>query len=393
MELVLATLHLSWMGGATTYLLTVASALQRLGHEVTLYSPDAAATAAHARDRGLRVATDPAQLPPECDAVLAQDTAVALELADRYPGPQVFVSHGFGVDLAMPPQLPGLTAAVVAMNDRVAAQARALAVDAPVVRLRQPIDIERFRFRGPVRERPRKALLLGNYLRGDRRALIAGVCAELGIEWVQQGREGDGIVVDPADAIAQADIVIGYGRSILEAMACGRPAYVYDHSGADGWVTPDSYPALERDGFTGMASGKQAARETLACDLAAYPRGSGISNYHLAWAHHSAGEHAQQLATLLERVAGSPPHRSDSAAELARLVRTQWHADWRAQELGRELELAHGRALELEQRAELAESRAAEADDYRRRFEEVARSARWRLAQTVMRPLDRVRRR
>src|SRR3954467_367378 len=125
MELVLSSLHLSWLGGATTYRLTVAPQMQRVGHEVTLYSPDPGDTAAIARERGIRVATDESELPRECDGVLVQDTVMALELAARYAAPQVFVSHGTVQDLAMAPQLPGLTAAVVAMNDRVAEQARA----------------------------------------------------------------------------------------------------------------------------------------------------------------------------------------------------------------------------------------------------------------------------
>src|SRR4051794_12890390 len=157
MELLLATLHLSWLGGATTYLLTVAPQLQRLGHEVTLYSPDPGDTAAIARERGLRGGTDESGLPREGGGGLVPGTVMALELAARYAAPQVFVSHGTVQDLAMAPQLPGLTAAVVAMNDRVAEQARAFAIDAPVVRLRQPIDLERFRFRGAVHERPQKA--------------------------------------------------------------------------------------------------------------------------------------------------------------------------------------------------------------------------------------------
>jgi len=395
MELVLASLHLSWMGGATTYLLTVAPALQRLGHEVTLYSPDAGDTAELARDRGIRVATDESELPADCDGLLTQDTALALELADRYERPQLFVSHGAGVDLAKPPQLPGLTAAIVAMNDRVAGEARALALDAPVERLRQPIDIERFRFRGPVREPARRALLLGNYLRGDRRAIVTSACEAAGIDWTQLGREGDGMVTDPSDAIAQADIVIGYGRSILEAMACGRPAYVCDHAGADGWVTKESYPALESDGFTGMASGKRADHDTLVSDLAAYDPSSGSANYHLVWAHHAAGDHAQRLAELFAGAAGHPPHRTDSARELARVVRSQWNADWRASQLGRDLEAAQARILDLERRAATADARADEADvrayDYQRRFEEVAQSRRWQLLQSLLRPLDRLR--
>jgi hypothetical protein len=388
MELVLASLHLSWMGGATTYLLTVAPALQRLGHEVTLYSPDAGDTAELARARGIRVATDESELPADCDGVLTQDTVMALELADRYRRPQLFVSHGALVDLAKPPQLPGVTAAVVAMNDRVAAEAHSLALDVPVERLRQPIDVERFRFRGPVHDRPARALLLGNYLRGERRSFVTSACDRLGIEWTQLGREGDGTATDPSGAIAEADVVIGYGRSVLEAMACGRPAYVCDHAGADGWVTEASYPALERDGFTGMASGTGADPDRLASDLAAYDPGSGVANYHLVWQHHAAGDHARRLAELFADAAGQPPHRTDGARELARVVRSQWNADWRAQELGRDLEAAQARILDLERRATAAE---ADAADCRRRLEEVASSRRWRTLQRVLRPLDRLR--
>src|SRR4051812_42633538 len=94
MRLVLASLHLSWLGGATTYLLTIAPALQQLGHDVTLYSPDAGDTAAVARDRGVAVATRESELPRDCDALVAQDMVLALELRALYSAPQVFVSHG-----------------------------------------------------------------------------------------------------------------------------------------------------------------------------------------------------------------------------------------------------------------------------------------------------------
>jgi hypothetical protein len=376
MELVLATLHLSWLGGATTYLLTVAPQLQRLGHEVTLYSPDAGATEEIARDRGVRVATVESDLPKDCDGVLVQDPVMALELAARYGAPQVFVSHGTVHDMAMPPQLPGLTVAVVAMNDRVAEQARAFAIDAPVVRLRQPIDVERFRFRGPVHERPQKALLLGNHLFGERRSIITSVCEDLGIAWAQVGRHSDTMVTEPADAIAGADLVIGYGRSILEAMACGRPAFVFEHTGVDGWVTPDSYPVLERDGFTGMAFGKQADPDLVRRELAAYEAGTGVVNYHLAWTHHTALDHVQELVAQFRKAADHPPHRTDAGRELARVVRGQWHASWRANELARDLEKAQARLLEAE-----------------RRFDEIAKSRRWRLVHALMRPLDALRER
>ncbi len=381
MELILAGLHLSWMGGATTYLLTLASALQRLGHEPTLYSPDAGGTAGLARARGLRIVTDASLLPARCDGVIVQDTVMALELAERYRRPQVFVSHGAADDLTLPPQLGGLSLALVAMNERVVAQARALAVDVPIVQLHQPIDIERFRLRGPVRERPAVALLLGNYLRGERRALITSVLEEHGIAWSQLGRDGGQVATNPADALARADMVVSYGRSVLEAMACGRPAYVFDHCGVDGWVTADSYSVLERDGFTGMAFDRQLDRARIDADIAEYSPAMGLVNYNLASAHHSARDHAIALATIFKRDGGYLPPRFDSARELARVARNQWHADWRAQELARDLAAAQARALAAER----------EAAASRTRLDEVARSRRWRAVQRLLRPLDSLR--
>ena len=36
-------------------------------------------------------------------------------------------------------------------------------------------------------------------------------------------------------------------------MSCGRPAYVYDAFGGDGWVTADTYDAIEADALAGQA--------------------------------------------------------------------------------------------------------------------------------------------
>jgi hypothetical protein len=380
MRLVLASLHLSWLGGATTYLLTVAPALQRLGHAVTLYSPDPGSTAELARARGIDVVSDEDALPDDCDAVLVQDTVLAFELGARLRAPQVFVSHGAEADLAVPPQIDDAVAAVVAMSDRVAARLSALAVGTKCVRLRQPIDTERFHQQGPPRERPAEVLLLGNYLRGERRTVVTDVCEELGLRHVQLGRSAK-MSADPASAIGSADIVIGYGRSILESMACGRPAYVLDHLGADGWVTADSYPAMERDGFTGTQSGRQPTREHLRADLLAYDAGMGMVNESLIMSHHSAFGHAQQLSELLISVAGRPTRKLDSGRELARLARMQWHADWRSHELERDVESVRIDLREQERRTMEAEQRA----------HDLASTLRWRAAQRVLAPIDRVR--
>ena len=90
---------------------------------------------------------------------------------------------------------------------------------------------------------PRRALLLGNYLAGEARRLLVDTWSELGLEVAQVGTVTRP-TMQPEDEIAAADIVVGKARAVLDAMACGRPAYVYDAFGGDGWVTADH---LRRD--------------------------------------------------------------------------------------------------------------------------------------------------
>ena len=129
----------------------------------------------------------------------------------------------------------------------------ALAGEREIVRLRQPIDIKRMCPRGEIRSRPLRALLLGNYVSGRRRELIEAAWGEAGVEVVTVGAHGTP-APDPAGEIAAADIVVGKARAILDAMACGRAAYVLDVAGGDGWVTEERYAAMEADNFAGHTS-------------------------------------------------------------------------------------------------------------------------------------------
>ena len=245
MELVLSTSSLESLGGSETYLLTIGDQLQRMGHEVLLHALDHGAASEMAQELGLRICRQNRELPDEPDALIVQDGVVAYELAARYPSvPQVFVAHSDVFDLQLPPQLPGLVAVVVALYDRVEQRLRALALPQEIVRLSQPVDLERFKPIRPLRRRPSVALALGNYLRGQRIALLAGVCDELGIELRHVGAFGSNGRQPPIVAINEADIVFGKARVVYEAMACGRAVYVFDHNGGDGWVTASNFRAL-----------------------------------------------------------------------------------------------------------------------------------------------------
>ena len=399
MRLILATNHLG-LGGSESYLLTVAEQLDRLGHDVTLFTPEPDSGVEVARERGLVVAGE-ASLEEDYDAALVQDAGVSYQIADLCPGiPQLFVAHSARFDLQAPPQLDGMVGVVVALNDRVASRMASLASRVEVVRLRQPIDIERFRPRGELPQVARSALLLSNTPNADRLAMLEAACAEAGLELSRLGGR-TGHTTDPRPALAAAEIVIGYGRSILEAMACGRAAYVYDWKGGDGWVTAESYSAIEAYGIAGGGTDAVLDATRLAEDLSGYSASMGPVNHDLIIANHRAGVHAQQLLELFERMAQPAPRPRAPLQEMARLVRLEWRA--RADVHALAHENAHLRGLLTE--SEKGERQAREALDVARadakRLEESVirdfqESASWRLTaplRAMIRLLHRLRRR
>lgn len=388
MRLLLATNHLG-LGGSESYLLTVAEQLDRLGHEVVVYTPEPEGGVEVASERGIVVAGE-AALDDEYDAALVQDAGVSLQIADRSPRlRQLFVAHSAKFDLQAPPQLDGIVGVVVVLNDRVEQRMRSYAKEVEVVRLRQPIDTVRFAPRGTLPEVPRKVLLLSNTPHSDRLAMLEAACSGAGLELSRLGGLA-GRTADVRPALSEAEIVIGYGRSILEAMAFGRAAYVFDWKGGDGWVTPKSYPAIEANGIAGGASDAMVDASRLAEDLRRYSASMGPVNHDIVMTHHRANVHAQELVHLFEQLTEPEPRPRAPLQEMARLVRLEWRA--RLEISGLAQENAHLRELlsESRQRADDADRRVDEAN---RRAHEVTRtfeaSPSWRLTKPL-RALGRI---
>jgi hypothetical protein len=350
--------------GPRSYLVTVSEHLERLGHEVFAFAAEGAAA-----DDELRVVAADRGLPLAPDVIYSQDAYAALLLADLYPlTPQVFAAHGDVQELWLPPQLAGVVARVVVLDDRAAERVRAASLPHEVLRLRRPVDTDRVTPRGQLPDRPRHARLHLDGLSDYRRGLLQRALADARIE--------------PGD---DADVAIGRGEAVLHAMAEGLPAYVYGDAGGDGWVTPERYELLEADGFSGRAEPTATAFERLRSDLNGYDPAMGPANRELALAH-DARRHAHALASTF---AGVSPRRDPVDAplrELARLVRVEAATARRAQEaaaaadaasarahtLERELEEARGRteqltarAAELEHSLREAEARAEQAEAHK----------------------------
>lgn len=376
-------------GGVRTYVESISTQLQRSGHDVTVYSPDAGQWRDWFGERGLRTAQHVDDFPDEIDWFLSQDQPTALDLLDARPGvPQAFVCHGILYDVDMAPQLDGVVKVIFTFYGPPATRVHATAVRPPIVQLRQPINLSRFSPQGPISRRPQRAVAISNYLVGERRQILIDGCKEAGIELELFGVNESKATSAPEHEINSADIVFGKARVTAEAMACGRAAYIYDAFGCDGWVTAENFERLVARGFAGSATSYTADVGRLAADLANYDSSMGQVNRDLAMATFSAVDHVARIVEELEKVVPSAPAHNDFAFELARLARTSWGFESELHVLRHRLNLANHRAEEANHRAEQL---AAGNRDLSRKLETLTGSSRWKLLSGLMNPVDRLR--
>jgi hypothetical protein len=388
----MGTVALTWPGGIESYCLTVARALDRLGHDVTLFAEELGPLADRALQGGFHIARESRELPGECDAVLANDAITAGLLADRYPAARlVYCIHTAHFDAYLPPLASGLVDAVVAPSERFAAHGRALALDVPVVRLAQPIDTQRFVPSEAPRLPPRRALLLTNYLNGRRRDALVETWTAAGIECVQIGA-GHHVAFDVRPEIARADIVVAKARAALEGMASGKAVYVFDTFGGDGWVTGENYAALEANNFAGLATDRPVDRRGLAADLERYDPDMSWVNRELVLTHHSAQTHAQGLVEVLRGPSSRRPDTVSSPAATARTVRYARRMERRAENSAHEAAMLRARVDELTAGLDAWQANAIEAERQLRASHELIRTRRVRAGLALGRFLDRVRR-
>jgi hypothetical protein len=281
-----------------------------------------------------------------------------------------------------------VVSAVVALNERVASRLEGIANRYELVRLRQPIDIRRFAPRGTPRSRPEVGVLVSNYFDRAESEALRRVCSDAGVRLERIGG-GEHQSTAPEITMATADIVFGHGRGALEGMAMGRAVYVMHRWGRDGWVNPDSYPALEADGFAGQAFRRPLDDAQLRRDLTDYQPDMGRENRRLVCQNHHALDHACELVALLRRLSAAP--RTAPAAplrEMARLVRVQWQTDERCMALTQENSELRDAIVALRGQLEQAREEIAAASAER---DFIYQTRRYRIGALLARPFDALR--
>lgn len=284
MHILLATHHLADWGGTETYTVTLARALRARGHLVSVYSPFPGVVSRVIEQGGIPFSAEVGALRDEQFAVAhVHHNIVATQVRSALPGvPMVWVCHGVRPEVEQPPTfMPEVTLAVSPPVLSKLRQAGMTAEIAPNM-----IDTAWFTAERPIAARPCNLLLIANVITPELRANTAAACRLLGISVRYVGRP-DNPTADVREALERADVVLGVGRSALEAGAMERAVLVYGEQGCTGWLDRAGYAAAFDTGFASRLSGRLLTPRELA-DLIAdgYSRERGREAREVVVEHH-----------------------------------------------------------------------------------------------------------
>ncbi|MBX9747641.1 MAG: hypothetical protein K2X34_12115 [Hyphomonadaceae bacterium] len=274
------TNHLKWFGGSEIVALEIASGLASLGDDVTLASNVISAPLAdHAE--GLRLTDDIAGIELQTyDLVWCQhDLLSLLPLSTLARAAREGLPHIVQVSLSsFEPyeHLNGLLARALSADLYANSAETADAVAAANRGILKRDDIQLLHNAAPSafwrRASPTQRLAqLGSVLFvSNHPPTEIDVCAELLIaRGVCVRRVGTGHAVrliEPND-LASTDAVVSIGKTISYAIAMGKPAFVYDHFGGDGWLTTDNFELNRYFNFSGRPHLRRLDPEALAAEI------------------------------------------------------------------------------------------------------------------------------
>lgn len=260
--------------GTELYVRDLALALLRRGHHPVAYSPVLGPVADELRAATVPVVDDLAQVGSAPDVIHGHHGLETLAALLAFPGvPAVAFCHSWTGWADAPLRFPRVLRHVAVdhtCRDRLLYQ-HGIPESHVHVAL-NAVDLERFRPRAPLPDRPRRALVFSNAAggRGGHLAAVRAACAAAGIAVDVAGTRSRRPLARPEEVLGGYDLVFAKARAALEAMAVGAAVVLCDAAGAGPMVTTGNLDRLRPLNFGIRTLAEPATPEALSREIARY---------------------------------------------------------------------------------------------------------------------------
>jgi len=260
--------------GTELYVRDLAAGLLERGHLPIVYSPLLGPVAAEVRAATIPVVDDLARIGAAPDVIHGQHGPETLAALLAFPGvPAVAFCHSWIGWPDVPVRFPRVLRHVAVddtCRDRLLFE-HGIPEDRVHVAL-NAVDLERFRPRGPLPARPRRALVFSNAAggRGSHLAAVREACEGAGIALDVAGSASGNTLRRPEEVLGRYDLVFAKARAALEAMAVGAAVVLCDAQGAGPLVTTANLPRLRALNFGMRVLREPPTARGLAREIAGY---------------------------------------------------------------------------------------------------------------------------
>lgn len=299
LSILIATHHMTDYTGTETYTLTLARALAKRGHAVTVYARYMDRMRPYLVEAGIPAVDDLNTLRGQrFDVAHVHHSLPAVAVRVAFPAlPMVMVSHGVLPFLEQHPPLELGAARILAVSEEVRDHLIALGVSAADVYIcRNLVDEGQFTPVVPPASELKRAAILSGRMDESTASTIRAACQKLGIKL--QARGGKGTELTPRRIpvfLNSVDLVFTLGRGAIETMLCGRVPVVMDCHGCDGMVMPGNLQDLMACNFSGRRFARRPTVDELAEELKTYTPGLGLALRDVALRFFAASEVVREL--------------------------------------------------------------------------------------------------
>lgn len=348
--------------GTQLYTRDVAEVLRELGHSPVIYSPRLGEVARELRARGVAVIGHLDQLGTPPDVIHGQHHLEAMEAMLRFPGvPALFVCHGWLPWPEAPPRFPSLLRYVAVdtlRRDRLVLE-HGIPEDRVTI-FHNFVDLDRFRPRPPLPQRPRRALLLSNQASRDTFIpVVERACSAAGLELTVAGHAAGRSVQSPGELVASFDLVFARGRTALEAMAVGASVILCDLEGSGPLVDTANFESL-RDLNFGLGTLRPPVQEErLRAEIPRYDAAEAARVRDRVRRECGRREAVARVIDLYREIHATAPTLRGEAHDQACFAATACYLRW----LGPHLAATEEKAAAAEEKAAFAEAKARAVED------------------------------
>lgn len=308
MNILIANHHLRRTGGTENYSFALIEELIRQGHQVEYFTFKRGRVSKKIEALGV-----PFMKRKQYDLILANHKTTIQLLHRR--GFIIQTCHGMLPPLEQPSKYAD---ACVSVTREVHNHLKKKGVDSTVIH--NGIDCERFSPRQPLHQQLTCVLSLCQS--DDANTLIEEVCNQQGIRFLSADKAQDNIW-HLEELINKADLVVGIGRSLYDAMACGRTVVSFDkrkYSEAlgDGYLDARNVVQSLAHNCSGRGSGRTMDAAIFAEELRKYKAGDGAFLREFALQELNIQQSVHQYLTILE-------HNGHKKARPDRLLRQLYY--------------------------------------------------------------------